>query len=571
MKGSVKRKVLTSGRPTSGGPTVQQARKRPTIPGRKEPTCSFYSTDPQEEVANLHVGLDRCADLLSTMLQVDKAVSYHLCLEAVTHPPKVVNGGPARVKPSTAHGRKNAKTLTPMTGVKKAQTLPHSNLHPPLRASQPLQGSSHSQSLTSVLLSVTQRESALHSTHSSQRSRRQTDYQPVVGHHKALLNVEKGDSVPVKDTDPKRDTCLSMHAYDKKIDLGQPCDTDHHAQSGEDSTGKLRTVHYLLGELKALIAGKGSVAERLLSHLEITVSSPQVNSLDPGKTADIEALHIQNDQLHRQVAFLNKQLEREKKLNTETLSKTQESLPEDLAAAQSRQQELQVILGEVRATLLDTKKLLHDREAENAMMKLDLENLRTKFVQSEQEKYELVSLAQQRQEQIEHLERTIKSGNILQCHTDLTTSNAVPKEQCNDQGDATEHITKYLMTLGQPEASPKNRNVQMVAEREDNTLEKAKLSSTPLGKLQLYPYHCNDSHSEVSDGVHLAEEQMGKERRRLFDYFSEGKVDTMSSDCSRRSMSTYDTRDEAAFRDGLAALDASIAILQKTIKQDLAS
>lgn len=34
--------------------------------------------------------------------------------------------------------------------------------------------------------------------------------------------------------------------------------------------------------------------------------------------------------------------------------------------------------------------------------------------------------------------------------------------------------------------------------------------------------------------------------------------------------STFNTRDEAAFKDGLSALDASIANLQKTIQLDLA-
>ncbi|XP_077461265.1 uncharacterized protein ccdc14 [Stigmatopora argus] len=551
MKGSMKRKVLTSGRMTGGGPTVQQARKRATIPGQKEPACSFYSTDPQEQVASLHSGLDRCADLLSSMLQVDKAG---------------VNSSPAKVKPTNTQGRRHTKKFLPLTGLKNGQTLPHSNLLPPL--AEPLHGSSHSKPLTSVLLSVTQHESSQHSTlTSSQRPRRQTACQPVGSYRKAPLNAEDVDSVPVKDTDPKNETRSRVHAYDKKIE--QPCDT----QSGEDiSTGKLRTVHYLLGELKALIAGKGSVAERLLSHLEVTVSSPQVNSnnLDPEKPTGMQALHSQNDQLHRQVAFLNKQLEMEKKLNTETLMET---LPEDLASAQFRLQELQVILAEVRTSLMHTKKQLIDREAENALMKSDLETLRTKFIQSEQVNSELASLAQQRQEQIEHLERTIKSGSVSQCHTvvDLARSDATLKEQ-DDQRNTTEHITKFLLDLGQPEASPINGNLQMVAEREDSALEKAKMSSTFLGNFQAYPYnHFNQSHSDVSDGVQISEAQMGKECRRLFDSFlCEGKVDAFSPDCSMRSMSTIDTRDEAAFRDGLAALDASIASLQKTIKQDLA-
>ncbi|XP_061640572.1 coiled-coil domain-containing protein 14 isoform X6 [Phyllopteryx taeniolatus] len=389
MKGSVKRKVLTSGRLPGGGAKVQQARKRATFPGRKEPAFSLYSTEPQDQVASLHSGLDRCAVLLSGMLQADKA-------EPVTHPPKAVNGGTDKSKSSTGPGKKTSKKFPPMTekssnqvprakchppvsqsGVKEGHTLRQSHLLPSLRASQPLHGSAPSQPLTSVLLSVTQSESVLHATHpSSQRTRGQTDCQSVGGYQRASFNGEDVDSVPVKDTDIQSDIRLSVHANDK-VDHGQLCDTYHDTHSGEDiRAGKLRTIEYLLGELKTLIAGKGSIAERLLSHLEITVSSPQMNSndFDAEKLADLQALHIQNAQLHRRVAFLNKQLkDKEGQHNTETLCTSEVlSLPEDLADAQSRLQEIQVILAEVRKSLLDTKKQLGDSEAQNALMKSGL-------------------------------------------------------------------------------------------------------------------------------------------------------------------------------------------------------
>lgn len=46
----------------------------------------------------------------------------------------------------------------------------------------------------------------------------------------------------------------------------------------------------------------------------------------------------------------------------------------------------------------------------------------------------------------------------------------------------------------------------------------------------------------------------------------EEESESVMSDLS----STFNTRDEAAFKDGLSALDASIASLQKTIQLDLA-
>ncbi|TSK62671.1 Coiled-coil domain-containing protein 14 [Bagarius yarrelli] len=46
-------------------------------------------------------------------------------------------------------------------------------------------------------------------------------------------------------------------------------------------------------------------------------------------------------------------------------------------------------------------------------------------------------------------------------------------------------------------------------------------------------------------------------------------VKSLASDCSVNSWSTFNTRDEQQFRNGLAALDASIASLQRTLKADL--
>ncbi|XP_061692163.1 coiled-coil domain-containing protein 14 isoform X3 [Syngnathoides biaculeatus] len=558
--------------------------------GRKEPAFSLYSTDPQDQVASLHSGLDRCAVLLSGMLRVDKP-------ELVTHTPKAVTGGTGKSKPSTGPGKKTSKKFPPMTeksskqvprakcppvslsGVKEGHALRQSHLLPSLRLSQPLHGSAQSQPLTSVLLSVTQSESALHSAHSSsQQTLGQTNGQLIGRYQEASFNGEDIDSVPVKDTDVQSDTCLSMRAYDEKVYPGQLSEPHHDTLSGEDiSAGKLRTVQYLLGELKTLIAGKGSIAERLLSHLEITVSSPQMNSsgFDPEKSADLQALHIQNAQLHRRVAFLNKQLkDKEQQHNTETLCTSEVlNLPEDLADAQSRLQEIQVILADVRKSLLDTKKQLRDSEARNAVMKSDLDTLRTKFVQSEQAKSEMASLAQQRLEKIKNLESIIKSGEVSECDTvvDLATSDPALKEQYDDHSRANERISKYLMTLEQPEASHIGGNVHMAAEREENTPEEAKMSSTLLRKQPSHPnLDLNWTHTDGFEGLRLSEQPMVKEGQRLFDLFlSEGKLDTMSTDCSMRSVSSFDTRDEAAFRDGLAALDASIASLQKTIKQDL--
>ncbi|XP_049611488.1 coiled-coil domain-containing protein 14 isoform X2 [Syngnathus scovelli] len=550
----------------------------------------WRSQEPHDQIASLHSGLDRCAVLLSGMLQVDKE-------EPSTKPSKAVNGGAAKPKPSAGLGKKSGKKFPPTTGgsqkehrskqVPKAKYPPGTQVgakkaHPPARQSHllpspkeshPPRRSAPNQPLNSVLLSVTQSESAPHSTPpSSQRPHTQTTHQPGGGDHRASFNGKDIDSVPVKDTDIQSETHQSVHNSDKKIDAGQPYDTHARSEEEDIGPGKLRTVQYLLGELKTLIAGKGSIAEKLLSHLELTVSSPQLNSKgsDPEKSADLQALHNLNAQLHKRVEFLNKELkERTRQLNIESLCQVV-SVPEDLAATQRRLQELQVVLAEVRKCLLDTKKQLRDSEAENALMKSELETLKTKLVQSQQEKNELAILAQQRLERIENLKQTIRSRNISEFDTvvDLAVSDAALKDQYDDPNGATERITKYLMTLGQPEVSYVSDNVHMAAEREEKTPDEVKMTQreTPPSR----PNHCDQTHSEGLAVVQLSEQQTEKERRKTFDSFlSEGKVDTLTPDCSMRSVSTFDTRDEAAFRDGLAALDASIASLQKTIKRDL--
>lgn len=124
-----------------------------------------------------------------------------------------------------------------------------------------------------------------------------------------------------------------------------------------------------------------------------------------------------------------------------------------------------------------------------------------------------------------------------------------------------DRITQYLMSLDQLEPTHIDGNVCVAAEREEEGEKKVRETSSQ-------PYM--RSHCLSSDEVQLCGLQLGKERRRLFDStLSQCDVETVTSEWSLRSGSTFDTRDEAAFRDGLAALDASIASLQNTIKLDL--
>lgn len=94
----------------------------------------------------------------------------------------------------------------------------------------------------------------------------------------------------------------------------------------------------------------------------------------------------------------------------------------------------------------------------------------------------------------------------------------------------------------------------------------------------------HQSNGLCSNGAGHADLSQSHRRRLDMDMASPGKgrntsldstglslceVRSLASDWSAGSSSTFDTRDEQEFRNGLAALDASIASLQRTIKQDL--
>ncbi|XP_035006366.2 extensin [Hippoglossus stenolepis] len=110
MKATAKHKAVTSGRLT-GGAKVQPPRRQvnPGPPARPpEPAYSLYSTDPEEQVTTLHQGLDRCAALLSGILQADTT-------EASPRLHRAGTCGAAKSRPSTSLGKKSIKKVPKKT------------------------------------------------------------------------------------------------------------------------------------------------------------------------------------------------------------------------------------------------------------------------------------------------------------------------------------------------------------------------------------------------------------------------------------------------------------------------
>lgn len=139
-------------------------------------------------------------------------------------------------------------------------------------------------------------------------------------------------------------------------------------------------------------------------------------------------------------------------------------------------------------------------------------------------------------------------------------------------------ITQYLMSLGQLE--PTHSGLECVAaEREGNAQERRKLASVQLKDTLLHAdvrsqrgdkpaetsAHHQNTHVVQSHGL----DKVQSGGPPLNSTLSQCDVESVWSDMSTRSDSTFDTRAEVAFRDGLSALDASIASLQRTIQLDL--
>lgn len=197
----------------------------------------------------------------------------------------------------------------PGSATPRQQSAAHSGvkLHPPQRQPQPLRPSTPS-------------------PHPTPRSGWRAGSRSPRAHRRA-----EEDLVPVRDTNaqsvtaPLHTSACALKASDTQLEPGQARGREAGSSEGDGET-KVKTVQYLLGELKALIAGEGqwilwrlyrsvlvcsfqtstvcvfagSVAERLLSHLEQTVTSALIHGCSIIRTEpEVSPQHGQNAQLRR--------------------------------------------------------------------------------------------------------------------------------------------------------------------------------------------------------------------------------------------------------------------------------
>ncbi|XP_029376978.1 TSC22 domain family protein 1 [Echeneis naucrates] len=617
MKSTGKQKVVTSGRLTGGRVQLNRAAPHPGPGSCPEPAYSLYSTDSEDQVTTLHQGLDRCAVLLNGILQAEAS-------PAQPSRPRPGTGGTARPRPSTTVGKKTMKKpqrksvhKNPQSGLGSTTPRPatrspaaHSGvkLHPPRRplytpcqdhhlvspagsqSAIPPSGSQSaippsrsqtaippSRSQTAIPPSRSQTaippsrsQTAIPPSRSQSAippSGSQSAIPPSPSQTSVLLSVVQSSSpsvqLPLQHADflsgaeappPPRaeEESVPVRDVDAQSSASHTC---AHVDSQTRTICRPETVQYLLGELKTLIAGQGSVAEKLLSRLEQTMLSQLVNDgTDPDLSWDL--------QLHRQM--MTQQLQESERLqkNMETLSHSEATaLQQQLDVAQSKLQELQLDLAGLREVLQDTQNQLRGSMAETRTVRTELEAVRIRLAESEREKSELASLAQKRLEEIENLSRILQASETHSAVEGPVSD--LDLQQCRQTQSPPERITQYLESLDQ--LGPKHTEF-MAAERETSTRQ-PQTQTTGSQKPADTPVCPQNLHLDL---VQVCEPQPKKGGGRLLDStLSQCDVVSNWSDWSMRSGSTFDTRDEAAFRDGLAALDASIASLQRTMQLDL--
>ncbi|XP_041699257.2 coiled-coil domain-containing protein 14-like [Coregonus clupeaformis] len=465
--------------------------------------------------------------------------------------------------------------------------------------------------------------------------------------------------------------------------------------SPEETARQVMTVQYLLGELKALLAGQDGVAERLVGELEQTVSLLPVMVGSSNIQAEIalvlQPLRSENALLRRRLRIVNQQLQERERAEKEAryvhCDNDVSALQSELNDAHTSLQELQRDNTELRQALVDTHSQLQQSEAECSRIRKDVQSAladvqgcNSRLEECQKENTALALNIQKREQEIHTLQEHLRALQVPVAEsptvTDIPTSRLPltkrALDQYQDQQGPSDHpVSQYLWSLEQkgcgsvslpckgPEcnythqqdfsvfapggpsvcaSANQDMSVCVALERKatpplafaplrENERSPLPVEGSPLPvrmsqrggspltvvsqrgggayaqgqrspqglqslsvALESFPQlkslfsNLHQSNGLCSNGAGPSDLSQSHRRRLDMDMASPGKgqnssldstglslceVRSLASDWSAGSSSTFDTRDEQEFRNGLAALDASIASLQKTIKQDL--
>ncbi|KAJ8004015.1 hypothetical protein DPEC_G00154410 [Dallia pectoralis] len=366
---------------------------------------------------------------------------------------------------------------------------------------------------------------------------------------------------------------------------------------GPEGTARhVTTVQHVLGELKALFIGRDNEAERLLGNLETAMSLLPVMESSSNIQAEValvlQPLRSENSILRRRLKTVNQQLRERERAEREArdpyCDTDVSSLKSELSVAHMGLRELQDDNTELRQALVDTQRQLQHSEAEGGRLGKELQSARaevqvcnTQLEDCQKQNAAMTLNIQQRETEIRTLQERLRAFHVppseLPAVTDVSMSQLPLTKQALDQyqdhqGLSDHLVSQYLWSLRQKGSkansppckgpggvntrqldlgvcAPGGQNVCATAEQ-DVSVSVSQNSRRRLN-MDVASWGMGQNPSLDSTGLSLCE------------------VRSTASDWSAGSSSTFDTRDEQDFRNGLAALDASIASLQRTIKQDL--
>ncbi|XP_044770250.1 coiled-coil domain-containing protein 14 isoform X4 [Neomonachus schauinslandi] len=401
---------------------------------------------------------------------------------------------------------------------------------------------------------------------------------------------------------------LNIHMRDSRIKDVQK------AKNVNQSAEKARTIKYLLGELKALLAEQeDSEIQRLITELEACISLLPAVSGNTNIQVEIalamQPLRSENAQLRRQLRILNRQLREQEKsqkasgalecnlelfslqsLNKSLQNQLQESLKSQELLQSKNEELLKVIenqkdenkkfagiFKEKDQTLLENKQQF---DIETTRIKIELEEAlvnvkssRFKLEAAEKENQILGITLRQRDAEVTRLRELTRSTSKK---TSPLSKRLSPQPQITvalpqlvgNSGLVSEKANKScepgVCSSSKKEAEDAPEKLPRPADREDKQL--LKKIKEAISKIPA----ASEEPPEPAVGPGPATRQ-GSGIRGRSSAVSDGSFlnSDMTSDWSISSFSTFTSRDEQDFRNGLAALDANIARLQKSLKMGL--
>ncbi|NXS95311.1 CCD14 protein, partial [Jacana jacana] len=331
--------------------------------------------------------------------------------------------------------------------------------------------------------------------------------------------VSEDDELNVLDTaSPVRDTGCKT-GFVKKV-------LKSRKESPEETDRKVKTLKYLLGELRALIADQDdSEMLRLMSEIEDCISLlPAVvgsTNIQTDIALALQPLRSENAQLRRRLRILNQQLgERERSAkasgqscNYELISlqslnmMLQGQLKESLKGLESLQAKNEELLKIIESQKLENKhlaKAIQDKEEEllenkqhydiqSTKLKMELEetlanvkNLQFKLEASEKENKILGITLRQRDAEVNRLRELTRTlqGSMAKLLSDLTVDNIRPKPEKGLSKSLLEDHEKQM----QPDPFPGNTSVMAYLKKleMDHILPETELQlSSKNGELEM--------------------------------------------------------------------------------------